>query len=266
MTVVGQLVGQPAAHGGYWRSERHHGKRSLVAWPPSGPAGAIGAPGCRRGVSAAQAERRAGRSPRMMLLMPGAQGRNPVLRTEEPRCGAREMVLAGAELAAPRQPRQKARRGRSAVERASVPAIFRDGRRRTRSAGSVLTRCSSMAAWQELETAALRGQPAVEERAAVDLQPVQEIAYEQSRRALQPLADRAFRFLQQRLTRHPARQRRCQSRSSAIVSPAVWILRRPGLVESARNLLRHQRSSPLGSFGTSHNNSQSVATSDRMRR
>ena len=41
-------------------------------------------------------------------------------------------------------------------------------------------------------------------------------------------------------------------RSSATVSPSLATRRRPGSSSSARALLRHQRSSPRGSLGTSH--------------
>ena len=46
-------------------------------------------------------------------------------------------------------------------------------------------------------------------------------------------------------------------RSSRIVSASVWTRLRPGSSIRRRILLRHQRSSPLGSFGTSHRGSQS---------
>ena len=56
------------------------------------------------------------------------------------------------------------------------------------------------------------------------------------------------------------------SRSSAIMSPEVTTRWRPGSSRTLLSLLRHQRSSPRGSFGTSHRSSQRRLRPTGMRR
>ena len=107
------------------------------------------------------------------------------------------------------------------------------------------------------ESSALRGEPAVEDRAAVDLEALQEIAVEQRGTALAAAPARASRCPRSAARAISIASTKQSARSSQMVSPRVWTRWRPRSSTMLRILLRHQRSSPRGSLGTSHSSSQS---------
>ena len=107
------------------------------------------------------------------------------------------------------------------------------------------------------ESPPLGGEPAVEDRAAVDLQALEEVAVEQPGQRPLPLRARASRC-PPRSRGRPRSHRRSNPPGRAGWCPRGC--RRAGGHRSStklRILLRHQRSSPRGSLGTSHSSSQS---------
>ena len=99
------------------------------------------------------------------------------------------------------------------------------------------------------EAAPLRGEPAVEDRAAVDLQAFEEVAGEQRGTALAAAPAQASRCPPAVARAISTASTKQSARSSLTVSPRVSTRRRPGSSRRLLILLRHQRSSPRGSFG-----------------
>ena len=108
-----------------------------------------------------------------------------------------------------------------------------------------------------LESAFVERPARIEVWAAIDLEPFEEIAGETAGRS--PCSLIQSERLNSRIDRRRDVDRvhvDSRPRRSAILSSDVSTLRRFGSSRIVRSLLRHQRSSPRGSFGTSHSRSQ----------
>ena len=107
------------------------------------------------------------------------------------------------------------------------------------------------------ESPPLRGEPAVEDRAAVDLQALQKVAVEQRGQRSLPLRRER---LDARLGRAGDLDRVDEAIRQVEPDGVLAGVDAPAASRSStrpRILLRHQRSSPRGSLGTSHSSSQS---------
>ena len=107
------------------------------------------------------------------------------------------------------------------------------------------------------EASPLGDKPAVEDRTAVDLQALQKIAVEQDGQCSLPVCGASV-WMPLSVARAISIASTKQSdRSSRTVSSRVWTRWRLPSSTRLLILLRHQRSSPRGSLGTSHSSSQS---------
>ena len=105
-------------------------------------------------------------------------------------------------------------------------------------------------------SASLRGEPAVEGGVAIDLQAVEKLAVEQRRHppSRSGISAAMPSWVARAISIASTKQ---SAMSSLTASPRASTLRRPGSSRMLLSLLRHQRSSPRGSLGTSHSSSQS---------
>ena len=180
---------------------------------------------------------------------------NPVLGFEHP--GRRgQVLLALADPAAPRRARSSriaCARWSSGANSSQLLQIVQQLVGLGRQASDQVLQDGGVAG---AEATPLRDQPAVEVRAAVDLQPIQEVTDEQPGQRSQPLR---IERLDPRLGRAGDLDDIDEAAGKIErdrVAAGLTTLRRAGSSTTLLILLRHQRSSPRGSFGTSHRRSQ----------
>ena len=223
------------------RQRRRHG-------PPLGGGGRGGAATARHRARGRVGSLRSGRPPRV-----ADRRAIEALGLEQPG-RRRQVLLAFADPAAPGERGQQDLVDAPVERRELQPLLQIAERLVVRSAPDEMLQQRGMAA---AEPAPLRGEPAVEGRAAVDLQAVEEVAGEQHATALAAAPARASRCPPAVARAISIASTKQSARSSRTVSPRVSTRRRPGSSTRLRILLRHQRSSPRGSLGTSHSSSQS---------
>ena len=263
--VVGQRVGGAAPRACLRRSvdERHHRDGGA----PVRGGHARGARGCLPGAGAKLKFVRSARS-FVVLWRPPGIGERGGSRGLRLRTGGR--VVARCSSPSRIRPRRASAVSSSSCTRRSNGASSQPLLEMSSEACVVRTRCARDAPARRVaaaEPAPLRGEPAVEGRSC-GRSPV----LRESRRRTtatqfpQPLGrKRLDAFLRgARATR--SRRRSSRRDQVAIVSPCVSTRRWPGSSTRLLILLRHQRSSPRGSLGTSHSSSHSWLRGNRVRR
>ncbi len=179
-------------------------------------------------------------------------GANPALPIET--AGRRQQGVPRTGRSGPAWPGAPAGPHARARRRARAPAICRDEGEASEPAGRVLTRCSRMAMWQEVNrrrcaTSQLSKCGQRSSSSPSRKSPANRSDSACSRSGAECLYScRAAAAISTASTETP-------SRRSPTVSPCVSILLTSGSSRTPRSLLRHQRSSPRGSFGTSHRSS-----------
>ena len=253
--VVGEAIGQAAAHPATIRvfDKRHHGQRCTTRRSGAVPGSVDRLQEQGRG---GNQERRSGsRGPACFECRPRfANGREvQFLGCEEPfRRG--KMLLARGELSALGQ-RAEQHHVRACIERGELGPSLQVPKRLVRSDWKACRQLFEQPDAAGGEAAPLCDEPGCR-TADCGRAPAHPGSRRQTARPTPPAGwRRACRFPARAAAATSTASTRQSPRSSETVSPEVTTRGRPGSSRMLLSLLRHQRSSPRGSLGTSHRSS-----------